>query len=90
MQSHKISIAMPSEFKTPKEVPEASGKRLRRLADTGDEVLGKRSSHATNQSNHTPEKRIEKDEVKKEKVLTKEEIERKIAENKKKKEEEAG
>jgi hypothetical protein len=47
MQSHKISIAMPSEFKKPLEVPEASNKRLRRLVDTGDEVIGKRSSPAT-------------------------------------------
>ena len=48
MQSHKISIARPSEFKTPMEVPEGTNKRLRRLADTGDEVLGKRPSPATN------------------------------------------
>jgi hypothetical protein len=63
-QGHKISIAMPAEFKTPKEVPpEATGKRLRRLANAGDEVLGKRPAPATNLSNHSPEKRVKKDEA---------------------------
>jgi|LauGreDrversion4_2_1035121.scaffolds.fasta_scaffold55102_1 hypothetical protein len=65
-------------------------KRLRRNADAekDDEVIGKRPRSDVPSTIPVAEKRQAKDSES-EKILTKEEIERKIAENKKKEEEEA-